>query len=121
MMDGLRSRLEPQTPEHQAHAARMPELRSPLTVVVARVQLLRRRLRGGDDPARVQDDLEAIEAALARLTAAVERLDRSQQSELRRSEAGGARRRSALCTVTGQRSRRRPPYGRRLEPGKCRT
>jgi len=80
-MDELRSRLEPATPEQRAHAARMHELRSPLTVVVARVQLLRRRLRGGDVPARVHDDLEAIEAALARLTAAVERLDRSPQSD----------------------------------------
>ena len=77
-MDDLRSRLEPQTPEQQAHAARMHELRSPLTVLVGRVQLLRRHLRGGTDSARVQDDLEAIEAALARLTAAVERLDRSE-------------------------------------------
>jgi signal transduction histidine kinase len=74
-MGELRSRLEPQTPEQQAHAARMHELRSPLTVLVGRVQLLRRHLRGGNDPARVQNDLEAIEAALARLTAAVERLD----------------------------------------------
>jgi signal transduction histidine kinase len=76
-MDDLRSRLEPQTPEQQAHAARMHELRSPLTVLVGRVQLLRRHLRGGDS-ARVQDDLEAIEASLARLTAAVERMDRTK-------------------------------------------
>jgi signal transduction histidine kinase len=56
----------------------MHELRSPVTVLVGRVQLLRRHLQRGDDPTRVQDDLEVIEAALARLTAAVERLDRSE-------------------------------------------
>jgi signal transduction histidine kinase len=77
-MDDLRSRLDPRTPEQLAHAERMHELRSPVTVLVGRVQLLRRHLQRGDDPTRVQDDLEAIEAALARLTAAVERLDRSE-------------------------------------------
>ena len=80
-MEELRSRLEPRTPEQQAHAARMHELRSPLTVLVGRVQLLRRHLRGGNDSARVQNDLEAIEAALARLTAAVGHLDSSQRSD----------------------------------------
>ena len=76
-MDELRWHQEPQTPEQQAHAARMHDLRSPLTVVVARVQLLRRHLQGCDHPVRVHEDLEAIEAALARLTAAVARMDRS--------------------------------------------
>ena len=76
-MDELRSRLEPPTPEQRAHAARMHDLRTPLTVVVARVQLLRRHLQGCDHPMQVHQDLEVIEAALARLTAAVARMDRS--------------------------------------------
>ena len=78
-MDELRAQLESRTPEQQAQAELMHDLRSPLTVVVGRVQLLRRHLRGGEDPARVHEDLEAIEAALARLTAAVTRLDRSEE------------------------------------------
>ena len=56
-------------------AARMHELRTPLCVVVGRVQLRQRRLRRGDEPARVAAELEAIEAALVRLAAAVERAD----------------------------------------------
>ena len=56
-------------------ATRMHDLRTPLCVVVGRVQLLRRRLRRGDDPARVAAELETIEAALVRLAAAVERVD----------------------------------------------
>ena len=57
------------------HDQQMHELRTPLCVVVGRVQLLRRRLRRGDDAARVAAELEAIEAALVRLAAAVERAD----------------------------------------------
>ena len=52
------------------------DLRTPLAVAVGRVQLLRRRLRRRDaDPARLATDLEAIEAALVRLTALTNRLD----------------------------------------------
>jgi signal transduction histidine kinase len=76
-MDDVRSHLASRTPEQPAQAEVMHELRSPLTVIVGRVQLLRRHLRGGEDPERVHEDLDAIEAALARLTAAVARLDRS--------------------------------------------
>jgi hypothetical protein len=50
----------------------MYEVRTLLSVVVARVQLLRRRLRRGDDPARVEADMEALEAALVRLVAVIE-------------------------------------------------
>jgi hypothetical protein len=57
------------------HATRMHDVRTPLTAVVARVQLLRRRLRRGDDPARVAAEVEALEAALVRLVAAIERWD----------------------------------------------
>ena len=56
-------------------AARMHELRTPLCVVVGRVQLLRRRLRRRDDPALMAAELEGIEAALVRLAAAVECAD----------------------------------------------
>jgi K+-sensing histidine kinase KdpD len=70
-------RWKPQTPQQQAKAKVMHDLRSPLTVVVGRVQLLRRHLRDCEDPVRVHEDLEAIEAALVRLTAAVARMDRS--------------------------------------------
>jgi signal transduction histidine kinase len=59
-----------------AWAQHLHELRTPLTVVVARVQLLRRRLRRGEQARDLDRDLEAIESALARLTAAIERLDR---------------------------------------------
>ena len=76
-MDDFRRHWQSQTPEQQAHAARMHDLRTPLTMVVGRVQLLRRHLQGCDHPVRVHEDLEAIEAALARLTAAVARMDRS--------------------------------------------
>jgi two-component system OmpR family sensor kinase len=56
-------------------ADRLHDVRTPLSVVVARVQLLRRRLRRGDDPARVAAELEALEAALVRLVATIERWD----------------------------------------------
>jgi signal transduction histidine kinase len=60
----------------QAWAALMHELRSPLTVVVGRLQLLRRHVNSGGGQARVEDDLEALEGAVARLVAAVERVER---------------------------------------------
>ena len=53
----------------------MDALRTPLCEAVLRVQLLRRRLRRGEDPVRAAAELEAIEAALVRLAAAVERAD----------------------------------------------
>jgi hypothetical protein len=52
------------------------ELTSALTVMKGRTQLLRRRLRQGGDTARLEADLEAIEAELARLTTIVERINR---------------------------------------------
>lgn len=59
----------------QRHTERMHELRTPLCVVVGRVQLLRRKLRREDDPAQLAAELETIEAALVRLAAAIERVD----------------------------------------------
>ena len=52
------------------------ELTSALTVMKGRIQLLRRRLRQGGDTARLEADLNAIEAELARLTKTVERISR---------------------------------------------
>ena len=40
-----------------------------------RIQLLRRRRRKGDDTARLETDLEAIETELTRLTTIVERIN----------------------------------------------
>ena len=57
----------------------MHDLRTPLTVLMGRVQLLRRHMRRGDNTVQIDTDLEAIEAAIVRLTAAVERLDRDRR------------------------------------------
>ena len=57
------------------------ELRTSLTVVLGRVQLLRRRSRRADrDIAPTREDYEVIEEALARLAETVESVD----DELRR-------------------------------------
>ena len=62
--------------EHQQEwAVLMHELRTPLTVLMGRVQLLRRHIRRGDEAVQIDTDLEAIEAAIVRLTATMERLD----------------------------------------------
>jgi signal transduction histidine kinase len=61
--------------EARFHRAMTHELRIPLTVLTGRVQLLRRRLRQGRDPARLEADLTEIELALVRLAATVDRLD----------------------------------------------
>ena len=74
-MDEARPELPSQTHDKQL-AVLMHELRTPLTVLMGRVQLLRRHVRRGEDAVRIDTDLEAIEAAIVRLTAAVERLDR---------------------------------------------
>jgi signal transduction histidine kinase len=69
------------TPADAVWAQHLHEMRTPLTIVVARVQLLRRRLHRGEEPADLDHDLEAIESALARLTAAIERLDRGTRRD----------------------------------------
>jgi K+-sensing histidine kinase KdpD len=56
----------------------MHDLRTPLTVLMGQVQLLRRHMRRGNDTVQIDTDLEAIEAAIVRLTAAVDRLDRDR-------------------------------------------
>lgn len=63
---------------HETNRQLMHDLRTPLTVVMGRVQLVRRRLKQGAPPETLASDLEAIEAALIRLAAAVERIDSAQ-------------------------------------------
>jgi signal transduction histidine kinase len=75
-MDDSRAEVQSQTQHQREWAVLMHELRTPLTVLMGRIQLLRRHVRRGDDAVRIDTDLEAIEAAIVRLTAAVERLDR---------------------------------------------
>ena len=60
---------------HETSRRLMHDLRTPLTVVLGRVQLLQRRLKQGTPPESLAPELESIEAALVRLAAAVERLD----------------------------------------------
>jgi hypothetical protein len=63
------------------HMLPIHDLRTALSVVVARAQLLRRRFRRGDDRAQVEAELEALEAALVRLVAVIERLDQERTEE----------------------------------------
>jgi signal transduction histidine kinase len=80
-MDEAGPELQSRTQHQQQLAVLMHELRTPLTVLMGRVQLLRRHVRRGDDAVRIDSDLEAIEAAIVRLTAAVERLDRDSRAD----------------------------------------
>ena len=50
-----------------------------LTVAVARVQLLRRRLRRGEDPTRLETEFNAIETPLTRPTAMINRAERGEE------------------------------------------
>jgi CheY-like chemotaxis protein len=65
------------TPAYRAHRELVHELRTPLTVLMGRVQLMRRRRLLGREPFCQDGELEAIEAAIIRLAAAVERVDRT--------------------------------------------
>ena len=80
-MDEAVPELRSWTQQQQEWAVLMHDLRTPLTVLMGRVQLLRRHMRRGDDAVRIDTDLEAIEAAIVRLTAAVERLDRERRRD----------------------------------------
>ena len=57
------------------HEAQMHALRTPLTAVILRVNLLRRRLRDSDQHRQLDDDLARIEAGLAQLVAAITAID----------------------------------------------
>ena len=68
-------------PRHDAATAReelaekLHDVRTPLTVVIGRVQLMRRRLQRGRVPENLDDELAEIEAAAKRLAEALARLD----------------------------------------------
>jgi signal transduction histidine kinase len=79
-MDEVAPEVRSRTQHQQEWAVLMHDLRTPLTVLMGRVQLLRRHMRRGDDAVQIDTDLEAIEAAIVRLTATVERLDRDRRS-----------------------------------------
>ena len=78
-MDQAAPELRSRTQQQHEWAVLLHDLRTPLTVLMGRVQLLRRHTRRGDDAVQIDTDLEAIEAAIVRLTAAVERLDRERR------------------------------------------
>jgi hypothetical protein len=71
----------------------MHAMRTPLTVVILRVNLMRRRLQGSDDQRQLDDDLARVEAGLAQVVVAIAALDRAEL------EAGddGARRSEPSC------------------------
>jgi signal transduction histidine kinase len=78
-MDEAAPDLQSRSQQQQEWAVVMHDLRTPLTVLMGRVQLLRRHMRRGNDIVQIDTDLEAIEAAIVRLTAAVDRLDRDRR------------------------------------------
>jgi signal transduction histidine kinase len=80
-MDEATLELRSRTRHQQEWAVLVHDLRIPLTVLMGRIQLLRRHMRRGDDAVRIDTDLEAIEAAIVRLTAAVERLHRDHRRD----------------------------------------
>ena len=59
----------------QTHRQLMHDLRTPLTVLLGRVQMLRRSHTAGRRLDEVESDLEVIEAAVLRLVAAIEIMD----------------------------------------------
>jgi len=75
-MDDAPPQLPSRTRHQQEWAVHMHELRTPLTIIMGRVQLLRRHTRRGGEAVHMDAELEAIEAAIVRLAAAVERLER---------------------------------------------
>jgi len=62
-MDEAAPELQSRTQQQQERAVLMHDLRTPLTVLMGRIQLLRRHIRRGDDTVQIDTDLEAIEAA----------------------------------------------------------
>jgi len=62
-MDEAAPELRSRTQQQQEWAVLMHDLRTPLTVLMGRIQLLRRHIRRGDDTVQIDTDLEAIEAA----------------------------------------------------------
>ena len=69
---------EARTQDGRAWILLSHELSSALTVMKGRMELLRRRLRQGGDTTQLETDLNAIETELARLTTAIERINRGE-------------------------------------------
>lgn len=57
------------------------DIRTPLTVLLGRVQLLRRHMLRGADTHQINADLDAMEAAIHRLAAAIEQMDDHRQRD----------------------------------------
>ena len=77
-MDEESTKRAPRPPHPTPQEARrldMHALRTPLTVAMLRVQILRRHLRRGDDAASLSGELDQIDAALAQLALAIDQLD----------------------------------------------
>jgi signal transduction histidine kinase len=59
----------------------MHVLRTPLTVVILRAQILRRHLRRGDELPSLESELDQIDATLAQLKMEIEQFDRVNNRE----------------------------------------
>ncbi len=76
MADGEHAATERSSSDDLAH-----ELRNPLTILAARLQLIRRRRQRGEPvPAWLVADLEAMEAATVRLVAMADRIACDRQA-----------------------------------------
>lgn len=61
--------------EDETRQPDMHALRTPLTVVMLRAQILRRHLRRGDDVRSLEAELDQIDATLVQLALAIDQLD----------------------------------------------
>jgi hypothetical protein len=57
----------------------MHALRTPLTVAMLRVQILRRHLRRGDELPSLESELDQIDATLVDLALVIDQLDRTDR------------------------------------------
>ena len=81
-MDDAPPRPPPRTPdEPDGHGPDMHALRTPLTVVILRAQILRRHLRRGDRLPSLEAELDEIEVTLAQLAMEIDRLDHARNRE----------------------------------------
>ena len=63
-------------PDDDERKPDMHALRTPLTVVMLRSQILRRHLRRGDAPQALEAELDQIDVTLVQLALAIDRFDR---------------------------------------------